>query len=197
MLPKLVLLPFLIACWGNPGSPSFSSSDQATLTVDTQLEGATCDADGTLTVSGISGGTPPYTVTADNLPVTIGVAQLFPAGRYVVDVSDATGINRQVTVLIPNACIRPYEAITPNDDGLNDEWDIPGIAQFPDAYVIIYNRYGQPVYRSEGTYEPWNGQMNGSGPRLPSSSYHYVIFLNGKDDTDERYIVSGHLTLIR
>lgn len=51
-----------------------------------------------------------------------------------------------VSVLISSADIP--NTITPNADGINDYWKIPGIENYPQAMVHIYNRYGKQVYHS-------------------------------------------------
>ena len=34
-------------------------------------------------------------------------------------------------------------ALTPNSDGRNDRWQIPGMAIYPEAWVTVYNRWGK------------------------------------------------------
>jgi gliding motility-associated-like protein len=63
--------------------------------------------------------------------------------------------------------------ITPNGDGVNDVWNIPGIGAFPDAEVRIYNRWGAEVFGSRGYQEPWDGKRDGKD--LPTGSYFYII----------------------
>lgn len=63
--------------------------------------------------------------------------------------------------------------ITPNGDGVNDVWNIPGIENYPNAYVVIYNRWGSEIFQSTGYKEPWDGQRDGKN--LPTASYFYVI----------------------
>ena len=72
----------------------------------------------------------------------------------------------QVTRDLPNT-------ITPNDDGVNDVWNIPGIDQYPGVQVFIYNRWGSEVFQSAGYRTPWDGKNNGE--LLPTGSYFYVI----------------------
>lgn len=63
--------------------------------------------------------------------------------------------------------------ITPNGDGTNDVWNIPGIGEYPNAVVIIYNRWGNEVYQSTGYQDPWDGTREGK--ELPTGSYYYLI----------------------
>ena len=84
---------------------------------------------------------------------------------------DGTGtINVQVidNVDVPNA-------FTPNGDGINDLWDIPGLSVYPNCVVSVYNRYGTRVYYSVGYPRSWNGTYNGHA--LPTGTYYYIIDL--------------------
>jgi len=44
---------------------------------------------------------------------------------------------------------------TPNNDGINDYWNIKGIENYPTAIVQIFNRYGQKVFESRGYNQPF------------------------------------------
>jgi len=82
-------------------------------------------------------------------------------------------------------------AFSPDGDGINDVWNIKGIHLYPSAVIIIYNRWGQMLWKSERGYPvPWDGKFRGED--LPVDSYHYFIKLyNGS-----RPII-GTVTLVR
>jgi len=42
------------------------------------------------------------------------------------------------------------EAFTPNDDGVNDAWEIKNIDRYPSCMVKVYTREGEQVYSSHG-----------------------------------------------
>lgn len=65
------------------------------------------------------------------------------------------------------------DAFTPNNDGVNDSWEIRGIADFPDCQIEVYNRWGNPVFVSQGYQKPWDGRSGGQD--LPPAVYQYVI----------------------
>ncbi|MGY6562591.1 MAG: gliding motility-associated C-terminal domain-containing protein [Luteibaculaceae bacterium] len=92
--------------------------------------------------------------------------------------------------------ILPYEIITPNGDGLNDVWDIPGLSLFPRAIVRVYDVKGQLVFESIGYPDArrWDGTRNGNP--VPAGVYVYVIDLNvpGSSDND---LIHGKLTVVR
>lgn len=78
----------------------------------------------------------------------------------------------QLTVTVMTALFIP-DAFTPNNDGLNDNWVIRGIADYPDCTVEVYNRWGNPVFVSKGYAQPWDGRS--AGQDLPPAVYQYVI----------------------
>jgi gliding motility-associated-like protein len=84
------------------------------------------------------------------------------------------------------------DIITPNGDGKNDVWKINYITVYPDCDVIVFNRWGQEVYRSAGGYQNnWGGVAN-NGAELPDGAYYYVITCSGmKKD------ITGPLTVLR
>ena len=71
-------------------------------------------------------------------------------------------------VVVPNA-------FSPNSDGINDLWLIQALQTYPNPEVTVFNRYGQPVFRSKGYSRPWDGTFRGK--KLPTGTYYYVIDL--------------------
>src|SRR5690606_18817295 len=69
----------------------------------------------------------------------------------------------------------PAEAFTPNGDGINDHWMIPGIENYPNAMVTVYNRWGHEVFASKGYRNDWDATYRSNRNKLPSGSYLYVI----------------------
>ncbi|WP_149304988.1 cadherin domain-containing protein [Pareuzebyella sediminis] len=71
----------------------------------------------------------------------------------------------------------PAEAFTPNGDGNNDAWIIPGIDNYPNNTVRVYNRWGHEVYATTSYHNDWEGFYKNRNEKLPSGSYLYVIDL--------------------
>ncbi|MCU0389043.1 MAG: gliding motility-associated C-terminal domain-containing protein [Chitinophagaceae bacterium] len=104
-----------------------------------------------------------------NIQQTYTLTVNTPEGCSATDDMVATPITG---IYIPNA-------FTPNNDGLNDRWRIPGIEPGTGAVVTVYNRYGQQVYRVEDAAVNWDGNSNGKP--LPVGQYIYVVdYKNGK-----------------
>ena len=86
-------------------------------------------------------------------------------------------------ITIPNA-------FTPNNDGINDLWNIDALITYPSCLVSIFDRNGQKVYQSTGYPKSWDGTRNGSP--LPAGTYYYIIDL--KNNTPQ---LSGWVVIIR
>ncbi len=115
-----------------------------------------------------------------------------------------TEIDYIVTVTDPNSCIAtdtvritplpgfiPATGISPNADGKNDTWQIPGISEFPEATVEIYNRWGKLIFQSDGYHTPWDAKFEGTN--VPVGTYYYVINLNHKNYPDA---LTGPITVM-
>ena len=79
----------------------------------------------------------------------------------------------------------PYEfipsAFTPNGDGINDFWVVPGIEAFPKSELFIYNRWGDLVYESIPYENKWQGESNkgtARGKKMGDGTYYYVLKTN-------------------
>lgn len=78
---------------------------------------------------------------------------------------------------ISASCIIP-RGISPNNDGLNDTFDL---SNFEVEKLSIFNRYGTEVFSHGAGYtKQWFGQSKG-GSELPDGTYFYVIELKGGD----------------
>ncbi len=67
------------------------------------------------------------------------------------------------------------KAFSPNNDGLNDTWHIEALGVFPNAKVIVYNRYGQVVFESTAATKDWDGTFKNTA--LATGAYAYVLDL--------------------
>ncbi|MEX2370691.1 MAG: gliding motility-associated C-terminal domain-containing protein [Bacteroidales bacterium] len=155
------------------------------------------EADGTLTINLIEGGTPPYFI---NKGTSYYFDNLGP-GDFIITLVDGNNCVLTDTAVIEAirlSCLSIPNAFTPNGDGANDFWmlddDYDGTNDmylYPNAELRIYNRWGELVYHStDVANEPWDGTYNGR--ELPVDSYHYVLDL-GNDDPP----ITGNVTIIR
>lgn len=81
-------------------------------------------------------------------------------------------------------------AFSPNNDGINDTWQISYISSYPDCKVQVFNRYGQMVFASTGYTKPWDGMYHGD--IAPVGTYYYII-----TSAHLPVPLSGSVTLLR
>lgn len=122
----------------------------------------------------------PTTTSPNDITYTLHVASTAGCGQSTSEVF--VRVYKKLT--IPNT-------FTPNNDGINDEWNIRNLNTYGNANVQIYTRYGQLIYQSTGYGKPWNGTYNSA--LLPVGTYYYVIDL--KDSLFPK--LSGWVLLVR
>jgi gliding motility-associated-like protein len=103
-----------------------------------------------------------------------------------------SGPNCQDTVLI-----QIPEIFTPNNDGINETFEIPGLEDYPNNSIQIFNRWGSTVLNAAPYENNWNGNSTsnlilGEG-ELPTGTYYYILDLNG----DGSIIYKGYVYLKR
>jgi gliding motility-associated-like protein len=115
-------------------------------------------------------------------------------GHYVLRVTDANGCQAKDSLdmePLNETCLIIPNAISPNDDGINDVWNIGMTHLYPQMEVRVYNSWGQKLWNSTRGYTvPWDGRSNGE--KLPIDSYHYVIDLHNGSKP-----VVGTITILR
>jgi gliding motility-associated-like protein len=77
-----------------------------------------------------------------------------------------------------------YNGISPNADGINDDFTIDGLEDYPNTQVRVYNRWGNQVFESMDYSEKskWDGTWQGK--YVPDGTYFYQIVLtNGETYT--------------
>lgn len=100
-------------------------------------------------------------------------------------ISDTILIKPQLDCIIPNA-------FTPNFDNFNPVF-LPYCEGFRTFQMIIWNRWGQEVYRTDH-YKGWDGTLS-SGAAAPDGVYIYQIILN--DFNQDRSFKRGSVVLLR
>ncbi|MGC6422308.1 MAG: gliding motility-associated C-terminal domain-containing protein [Flavobacteriaceae bacterium] len=103
--------------------------------------------------------------------------------RFPGDVCDPGAYTNAVQLYVTP--LRIPNAISPNGDGTNDQWEIEGLLHFTQREVTIYNREGLVVYQSLRYENDWSGISNvgklKSGTQLPEGTYFYVLKLGNRD----------------
>lgn len=148
--------------------------------------------DGAISLT-VVGGTSPYTYSWSNAETVPSISQL-PSNTYIAIVTDANSCATSISyeVLASDLpCVNPVNTFTPNGDFYNDTWVIDNMDLYPKALVQVFNKWGNRVFKSEGSYAPWDGTFNNNP--LPAEVYYYIIELNDPSSTK----LTGTLTVIR
>ena len=77
----------------------------------------------------------------------------------------------------------PYQAISPNNDGLNDFWVIRGIEHYPANKIHIFDRWNNLVFSLKGYDNKtvvWRGESNHGLLKsdLTDGTYYYKVELS-------------------
>ncbi|MGZ5248303.1 MAG: gliding motility-associated C-terminal domain-containing protein [Flavitalea sp.] len=92
-------------------------------------------------------------------------------------VIDSVYFSYTVTANSEPCLITVYNGFTPDGDGINDNWFIENIENFPNNTVSIFNRWGTKVWSTsnyDNVQNKWDGKNN-NGQELTSGTYFYVI----------------------
>ena len=163
-----------ISTGGKPYTTSTSSSAGSTVSVD---------ANGKVNYTPRIGFTGADTVRANRC--VDGVCDVV---TYIINVKPPLNVE------IPNY-------FSPNGDGMNDVWNLDNLlARYPNAKALVYNRWGNIVWRSTGPYgmstsgrNLWYGQVEGSQDNAPDGVYYYLLDLEDDFKTSK----TGFIELMR
>jgi gliding motility-associated-like protein len=84
-----------------------------------------------------------------------------------------------------------YKYFSPNNDGINDTWQILGLKTTFNSLsnVYIYDRYGRFLAQISGPDETWDGSYQGQP--LPADDYWFRLEL------EDGRVYTGHFSLMR
>jgi gliding motility-associated-like protein len=91
------------------------------------------------------------------------------------------------------------QGISPNGDGKNDTFIIPGILTAQPNTVTIFNRWGNIVYQKDNYPNDWHGQTDrafellASDSLLPDGTYYYVVDYKGNKPNVKSFIYINRL----
>jgi len=105
----------------------------------------------------------PVTTPTDNITYTLTVVS-----KTCGQSSSSVYVRVYKKVTIPNT-------FSPNNDGVNDVWNIDALMTYAECTVSVFDRYGQQVFQSTGYPSPWDGINNGKP--VPQGAYYYIIDL--------------------
>ncbi|MDT4825056.1 hypothetical protein FQZ97_583270 [compost metagenome] len=174
------------------------TEDLAVNTSNVQILNKDCLKDeGSILNIRITGGTAPYTYQwLDENGQEAGTqAELIqaPSGKYYLKITDAKGCTAQgeyIAIPPSPSNSKIANSFSPNGDGVNDIWSVPGLAGITNFEIKIFNRQGNMVFHAKNEMKDFDGRFNGKN--LPVGVYYYYIDL--KNNCKSLY---GSITLIR
>ena len=125
----------------------------------------------------VAGGTDPYTYLWSNGGTDSTTNLALSPGPLAVTVMDNNActldtlfrITAMTEECVPNV-------FTPNNDLVNDFWNLEQAYLYSDTEIKVYGRFGREVFESVGYENPWDGK-NKKGNDVPAGAYFYHIEL--------------------
>ncbi|MEK6547703.1 MAG: gliding motility-associated C-terminal domain-containing protein, partial [Bacteroidota bacterium] len=91
------------------------------------------------------------------------------------------------------------QGISPNGDGKNDNFIIPGILTDQPNTVTLFNRWGNIVYERNNYQNDWHGQTDrafellSSDGLVPDGTYYYIVDYKGNKSNVKSFIYVNRL----
>ena len=111
---------------------------------------------------------------------------------YVTSTVGCGAASDDVLVKVYNSFFVP-NSFTPNGDGNNDKFRILMLDNYKLSHLLIYNRWGQLVFKSEGVYNGWDGTFKGQ----PQPAGVYVYHLEIQAPFRDKIVKQGTILLLR
>jgi gliding motility-associated-like protein len=146
----------------------------------------------------VTGGTGSYVYAWSNGGSSTDTINQLTAGSYQVTVTDQGGCSISQIFEILVFCDHYEDALfntfSPGSDGVNDFFTIPYADNFPNNELIVFNRWGQPIWSQKPfSNTPGWGGVDNKGNDVESGAYYFIFKLNDP----EKNIFKGSITIIR
>jgi gliding motility-associated-like protein len=176
----------------------FSPTVIANFTVDVAAGGAPLAV--TFSNSSLGANTYSWTFGDGSTSTSTNPANTFTTpGTYTVTLVSTNGLcsdTHTLEIKVTGGLGIIPQIFTPNGDGKNDPFYIPGLDAYPKNKLQIFNRWGNIVYEAAPYQNDWNGTPNkssmGTG-KLPVGAYFYILDLG--DETEPEPIRKGFIQL--
>lgn len=104
-------------------------------------------------------------------------------------------VMQKINVTASYAIYAP-NTFTPNNDGKNDVFYLKGYGiKDTDFTLLIYNRWGQPIFEGHHIDEHWDGTRKNNDKIGTNDVYVWVVFF--EDYTGLKHREEGHVTLLK
>ncbi|GAI77569.1 unnamed protein product, partial [marine sediment metagenome] len=111
--------------------------------------------------------------------------------KFIWTISNGICPVKSDEVYITVNIIVPPNVFTPNNDGINDFYVIPGIENRKNKLIVV-NRLGTRVFGAENYQNDWDGKYKGED--LPEDVYYYVLNIYWDDGVEK---ISGYIVIKR
>ncbi len=117
---------------------------------------------------------------------TVTLSSVTSPQSFIYELCDAVCVNSCDTALVLLSVEQLLDCpipniFTPNNDGVNDQFEVPCVSEQQPAYLVVYNRWGDEVYKSDSYVNQWDGTHLGAA--LPDGTYFYVLQLTNGNKT--------------
>jgi len=133
-----------------------------------------------------------YTHIYSNIDTTTYLVELITENIFgCLDTAyDSVVVKGDYILFVPNA-------FTPNNDGLNDNFFPQGIGfrDVQDFQFMIYDRWGDMIFKSTEIQKGWDGRANNGGYIAQQDVYIWLILT--QDFTGRKHKYIGHVSLVR
>lgn len=124
-------------------------------------------------------------------PINQGQLTNLNTGEFAVTLSNVTGQQSFIYQVCDAVCVNSCDTaivllsveqllecpipniFTPNNDGVNDLFEIPCVSEEQTVFLAVYNRWGDEVYKSDNYLNQWDGTH--AGAALPDGTYFYLL----------------------
>ncbi|QEC68475.1 gliding motility-associated C-terminal domain-containing protein [Panacibacter ginsenosidivorans] len=186
---------------------SFGCKDSAYLTINVYrnlelnagidkviLAGDTATLDATIKGTAIDFTWSPPTAISDVHAIR---PKVFPieGTEYTVSATSTVGCGSGMDKVLVTVYkgIKIPNAFTPNGDGNNDKFRVLPLDNYKLVQLIIYNRWGKLLFRTNDKYNGWDGTFNG----MVQPPGTYVYHLELVSDQNKRLVKQGTVLLLR
>ena len=117
----------------------------------------------------------------------------FQTSTYILHVTDSNGCENSDTVkVILDGVLYVPNTFTPNNDGVNDFFEIKGL-EIKSFELWIFNRWGEKIYYSNKMNSYWDGTYNNSPVQIDT----YVWRIKYQDFQNNHVDLNGHINILR
>jgi gliding motility-associated-like protein len=121
-------------------------------------------------------------------------------GIYTLEMTNQCGgLTQFLEVKKENCTCEPFipNVFTPNGDGRNDIFQVFANCEFQAFKMVIYDRWGTRLFRSDDASNGWDGFMNGQAITPGVFVYLIEFTASDKNGSPATTTKSGSFTLIR